>query len=295
MMTLYFDIETEPLPEAELREICPPFDAEAVKLGNLTDPVKIRAKIEEAERSHWEDFVGGAALSPLTGRVAAIGILQSVDGKLPIESEIIDCAGSSSSSSSSSLVLDSRQDELHESREAARTRDEDEDERKEERRAEAQGLIRFWGLVEAAAELVGFNTHGFDLPFLIKRSWVLKVPVPRKLRLAKDRWWPDWNLDLYKLWQLGDARGGGKLDTIARALGLAGKTGNHGAEFGRLWRSADPAERTAAAEYLHQDVRLCQALRERLAFAFVLAAPADPADDELPMGCAANITNLEQP
>lgn len=263
-MTLYFDIETEPLPEAELRALCPEFDPAAVKLGNLTDPVKIRTKIEEAEKAHWEDFAGGAALSPLTGRVAAIGVLMSEGGQtLSFSSResgepgIIDCTG------------------LHTPN--------------PEHATEAFGLARFWAMVEGASELVGFNTHGFDLPFLIKRSWMGKVGVPAKMRLDKDRWWPGWNIDLYKLWQLGDARGGGRLDAIARALGLAGKAGEHGAEFGRMWRSSDPEERAAAGEYLRQDVRLCLKLRERLGFGAPVAAPEGRSDqapddaDDIPM------------
>jgi hypothetical protein len=63
-----FDIETVPLPDDQLAEMDL---GEAVKLGNLKDPEKIEAKRREHENRCYER----AALSPLTGRVAAVGIL----------------------------------------------------------------------------------------------------------------------------------------------------------------------------------------------------------------------------
>ena len=59
-----FDIETGPL------EKLPPFDRSTVKLGVLKDKAKIEAKYVAAEQAYIER----AALSPLTGRVLAIGI-----------------------------------------------------------------------------------------------------------------------------------------------------------------------------------------------------------------------------
>lgn len=63
-----FDIETGPLPDKQL----PAFDRDSVKLGNLKDPEKIKAKVDEAEAT-WRDRL---ALSPLTGRVLAIGYME---------------------------------------------------------------------------------------------------------------------------------------------------------------------------------------------------------------------------
>lgn len=76
MKTFIFDIETGPLPEAELTALIPPFDRDAVKTGNLKDPEKIAAKLAEAEAEHRREFIDRAALDPLTGQVLAIGILE---------------------------------------------------------------------------------------------------------------------------------------------------------------------------------------------------------------------------
>jgi len=65
MKTTFFDIETGPLPEDQLRNIMPEFSAPA----NYKDPEKIAASVEE-QRARWMER---AALSPMTGRILAIG------------------------------------------------------------------------------------------------------------------------------------------------------------------------------------------------------------------------------
>ncbi|MCW1921292.1 ribonuclease H-like domain-containing protein [Luteolibacter arcticus] len=66
-----FDIETGPRPVAELEALMPEFEAPA----NYKDPAKIAEAIEQ-KRAAW---IEKAALSPLTGRVLAIGAL--IDGE----------------------------------------------------------------------------------------------------------------------------------------------------------------------------------------------------------------------
>jgi hypothetical protein len=44
-------------------------------------------------------------------------------------------------------------------------------------------LSSFWSLAEQClankVPMVGHNSNGFDLPFMVRRSWTLGVPVPR--------------------------------------------------------------------------------------------------------------------
>ena len=84
MKTIFFDIETGPLPENELAALMPPFDPAEVKTGNIKDPEKIAAKIAEAEVNHKRDFIEKAALDPLTGRVVAIGLLDATTGQFSV-------------------------------------------------------------------------------------------------------------------------------------------------------------------------------------------------------------------
>ena len=66
-MIICFDIETSPLPESEIAQFAPEFEAPK----NYTDPVKIAAAVE-AKRKAW---LADAALDPMTGRVLAIGLM----------------------------------------------------------------------------------------------------------------------------------------------------------------------------------------------------------------------------
>jgi hypothetical protein len=93
MQRIIFDIETGPLPDAELLDLLPPFDEAEVKCGNLKDPDKIADKIREAKNAHFKNFVENAALDPLTGQVLAIGMV--IDGVTRIlaypEPETLEC------------------------------------------------------------------------------------------------------------------------------------------------------------------------------------------------------------
>jgi uncharacterized protein YprB with RNaseH-like and TPR domain len=100
-----------------------------------------------------------------------------------------------------------------------------------------------------SGRLAGFNIFQFDLPFLIRRSWKHRVPVP--LGLRRGRYWNDELIDLREVWQVGDRMARGSLDAIAKHLGVGEKNGD-GAEFAKLWAT----DRTRALAYLQNDVGL---------------------------------------
>ena len=126
---------------------------------------------------------------------------------------------------------------------------------------EAAVLREFWtfcrGEMGRINQMVGFNTHLFDLPFLIRRSWKHRVPVPVGLR--RGRYWADQMIDLRDAWQMGDRQARGSLDAIAKHLGIGSKNGS-GAEFAKLWQS----DRAKAVEYLRNDLDLTAKLAEVL-------------------------------
>ena len=126
---------------------------------------------------------------------------------------------------------------------------------------EAATLREFWevcrGEMGRINEMVGFNSNGFDLPFLIRRSWRHRVPVPFGIR--RGRYWSDEMVDLRDAWQLGDRQARGSLDTIAKHLGVGAKNGN-GADFAALWQS----DREKATEYLRNDLQLTARVAEAL-------------------------------
>jgi 3'-5' exonuclease len=118
---------------------------------------------------------------------------------------------------------------------------------------EAATLRDFWRMCRAEMgrmnQMVGFNTHLFDLPFLIRRSWKHRVPVP--LGARRGRYWADEFVDLRDAWQLGDRQARGSLDAIAKHLGIGAKNGD-GKSFAELWQS----DRAKAVEYLRNDLQL---------------------------------------
>lgn len=104
--------------------------------------------------------------------------------------------------------------------------------------------------------VTGWNVRGFDLPFLVKRAWLLGVKVPLRIyNPFKPRYpWSESILDLMDVWSTGDhTRARTSLATALRELGLPPKSGN-GADFGAMWA----ADRKGALEYNADDLR-CEA------------------------------------
>ena len=226
MELIFFDTETGALPERELAAMMPAFDPAEVKTGNIKDPEKVAAKIAEAEANHRRDFIDRAALDPLTGRVVAIGLM-----KFDLRGE-----------DAPSFAKGGRFDIIgHED--------------------EARTLHEFWevarGEMGRMNPMIGFNIFSFDLPFLFRRSWKHRVPVPFGLR--RGRYWNDQLLDLRDAWQLGDRQARGSLDSIAKHLGVGAKNGD-GKAFAQLWQS----DRKQAEAYLRNDIELTAKVAEAL-------------------------------
>ncbi len=246
---LIFDIETGPLHHDELMAFLPPFDESAfqptefdptsVKIGNLKDQAKIDEKVAEARRqheaaqqslperlarakaAHVEEFASRAALSPTTGRVEAIGVLNPANGAAGILSG-----------------------------------------------DECGILSSFWAKCEKLAKenrkIIGHNILGFDIPFLIRRSWVHEVDVPSAL-LFNGKWHNDKFLcDTMAVWGCGNYRDSISLDALGRLFGVGGKPdGTTGADFSRLWRGTQE-ERAQAEAYLLNDLQLTAAVARRM-------------------------------
>lgn len=159
--------------------------------------------------------------------------------------------------------------------------------------SEASVLADFWEELKSSADfrevkssashashsgyIVGYNSHGFDLPFLIQRSMLCGVAWPRSIRRSW-RWWHDCSVDLREVWACGPPqrhrreegdsnaepvfpRGG--LDRLSRILGLGGKNGD-GTMFWRLFRSTQEDAQQKAMEYLFNDIELTRGVAEHL-------------------------------
>ena len=181
--------------------------------ANYKDPDKIAAYIAEA-RAAWKEK---AALSPLTGRVIMFAYLRS--GYSPAV-EIIGGDGKDWSES-----------------------------------AECALLHMAWARLEKAAGegalLGGWNTHRFDVPFLLRRSWALGVTAPRVAMMRRLGFpWVDGMLEFTR-----HAPGEYvSLETASRYFGTGRKNGD-GAMVGKLLRE-NPEQ---AVAYALNDVVLTEA------------------------------------
>lgn len=223
-----FDIETGPLPAEQLEALFVPpqrpgeFDPASVKLGRMKDQAKIDAKIEEARAAHqksvdeWEqtlacareNFLSDAALDARTGQVLAIGYY---------------CGRTH-------FVLD-HQDECY---------------------PEEHLLYTFWAHYlycrKQQVPLIGFNSNCFDVPFLIRRSWALGVPVPETV--LNGRWLDKFFVDLADVWRLGGKNEYLSLGKLAAFLRTAHQKSGSGADFAKLFTT----DLVQALDYLRNDV-----------------------------------------
>ena len=256
---IIFDIETGPLPLEQIKRILPPFDRttlgaepkpfdpSAVKLGNTKDEKLIADKIAAAKAKHESDSVSWwqSAEKAEPDYWAAIeerAALSSITGQVL-------AIGYSGQAQQIHTVGDGVQ--------------------------ESALLAHFWGIYKKARaahrKLIGFNSKGFDIPFLVQRSYILGVDVPAMI-LTPTGYLEATFVDLADIWKAGNRgwgeKGFGSLDTIAKALGVGSKLpGVTGADFARLFNSTDPAERQLALDYLSADLAITRAVAERFGVA----------------------------
>ena len=221
---IIFDIETGSLPDSEIERIAPNFDESSVKVGNFGIEKAIE-KINSAKASHFNQIREKAALHAEYGKVLAIGIKFAEEP--PIEEGI-------------------------------------EEERMETLLGDEEKIIwTFWRYALASYERggevwIGFNSNNFDLPFLLRRSMILGVKVPKQLT-PSPRYWPgDFWIDLMDLWKAGDYRATISLDRFCKASGLEGKNGS-GKWFAQLLEE----DKEAAIKYLENDIEITAQLADK--------------------------------
>lgn len=248
---LVFDLETGPLPEEQLREVYQPldeseikglvtgeFDPSSVKVGNLKDQAKIQAKIDEAKAAH-ESARENSSLIIAAAHAKHWADFVSSAALSPITGQIL-VIGYHSTEKNVTLVSE---------------------------KPETQLLVEFWKKYEecraAGRRMVGHNIAGFDIPFLVRRSWLNDIPVPATV-FDRGKWIDSSTLvDTLSLWKCG-TNDGEKLDSLGRAFGVGGKTeGVNGGDFARLYFGA-AEERAKALEYAARDVVLTAKIATRM-------------------------------
>jgi len=129
-------------------------------------------------------------------------------------------------------------------------------------RDEVSMLTKFWDKcryqVNSYGKIIGFNIVGFDLPYLIRRSWIKSVPICEGIK--RGRYFNDSHvIDLAEIWRLGEKNTFISLDRLSRVLGTGEKSGS-GKDFAALLST----DREAALKYLANDLELTARLAKRL-------------------------------
>ncbi len=238
---IIFDIETQgdrakALSYAEpfkAFEPLPPFDVDAVPLGNAKNPDLIKEKqekaalaypkkveehlknYEQAKLAYEAKIVDKAALSAYTARVLAIGL--EIDGEFRM------------------LAGD-----------------------------EADMLSTFWDIFEeSTSKFVGFNINKFDVPFLVRRSWKLGVIPPN---IYNGRYLTNKFIDLMEVASCGEFGTFLSLGKLCDFLGVEGKFQGDctGASFADKFTSDIKGDYELAVEYLKCDIKATKKVAEIL-------------------------------
>jgi hypothetical protein len=122
---------------------------------------------------------------------------------------------------------------------------------------EREVLQQFWASYVASHHLiVGHYIKGFDIPFIVRRSWMLGVIVPQGV--MEGRYLNHRFFDTMEAWQLG-TRDTISLDNLSKAFGLSGKNGN-GKDFASLYQT----DKAKAFEYLRNDLQLTRDVAKKM-------------------------------
>lgn len=230
--TLVFDIETWPETDEVLGRFADPtpekvaFDPSAVKVGNLKDADKIAAKIEECRIAHEAEQEEKCDPSKALNKVKEKACLKGHLGRL--------------------YAFGARDDGfVHEFGQVpAPTPDQE--------RVLLGRLFDIMGNhisnVGPGAKIAGWNTEGFDIPFICQRAILLGVKIPFAVRTPI--YYTEWSVDLMTKWSMGRDYVG--LGTVAKAMGIGGKQDLGG----KLPWEICVTSPTRAMEYLKRDIEL---------------------------------------
>lgn len=229
-----FDIETGPLPQDQVIAMMPPFETlphpgdfneDNVKYGNTKDPTKRLEKLA-SERAAHETRVANHEANAKAAEEKHVADFMDRAALSPLTGECV-CIG---------YGMPFKMIEG----------------------SEVEILKQFWSLVKTGT-VVGWNSNGFDLPFLVRRSWKHKLMVPK---IIDGRFFDKRFIDLMQTFECGKYNSFVKLDVAAKFLGVGAKTGD-GADFAKLYRgTAD--ERKQAIDYLRDDVTMVWKIAELL-------------------------------
>ena len=136
-------------------------------------------------------------------------------------------------------------------------------------KSEAELIRSFWELVDRPVDICGFNSNRFDIPFLVRRSAILGVEIPKWIIIDLVQYKSRQLVDLCEIWKFYsrsvDATNKGNLAQLCGTFGIPVKTAPFGgADFHIYWQLKDEGSRAegrdVCIEYNKEDVAACQKL-----------------------------------
>lgn len=213
-----------------------PFDAGWVKLGMLKDPAKIRAKIDDAEQKYAEEC---RQAYPKWEREKAAYEEKEMDkaGKSALTGQVLAIGYGHYCTDAITIDVDT----------------------------EPELIKRFWGYVatemlEYDGRMISHAGHSRDLPFLVRRSWAHKIPIPPRV-IDKHKWWHKCLIDLQEAWALGQFPATQcHLDSLDRLFGGEPQEFQH---FHRLF-NGDTEQRQQAIQYATNSIVMARRVAKRM-------------------------------
>lgn len=233
---IIFDIETGPLTEdAVLKASKPfnppdspqPFDPAEVKTGNMKDQAKIQAKISEAREKREKEI---AEYESEVERLRSAWKLECLN-RAPLSAMTGQVVAIGYKSEKGTAI------------------------QFEQEKGEIELIKTFWtrylNCRSNGRQMIGHNIFGFDLPFLVRRSWVLGVSVPNTV-INQFRFWDEKVfVDTMKIWGLGSYNEFTSLDAVSRSLGGEGKLED---VSGGMFHKLIAEDKDKAIQYLVRDL-----------------------------------------
>ena len=127
-------------------------------------------------------------------------------------------------------------------------------------------LTRFWNLyINTEDSFVGFNINNFDLPFLIRRSYVWNITMPSDVYNPVYRRYGKRFIDMMDYWRLTNHQERISLSNFAIHVGLKPK--EESGKFFHEWIKGDEDDVKKAEDYLTNDVELTRSVYMRIGLA----------------------------
>ena len=131
-------------------------------------------------------------------------------------------------------------------------------------------LLKFWSMFEKGPistpkTIVGHYVATYDMPFLVRRSFIRDISVPSWIIGDLNKYRSEIIRDIRLMWTFGNKNEHISLERICAAFGIKVKTGEvNGANFYKYWQSGNGDDKLKAIAYCKEDVMALPALYQRL-------------------------------